>query len=439
MNELQMTVKEFCEKYDKKEANVRAKISRSKETLSGHITKTLCSKAFLLDEFAVDFLLSDRRETNDVYEKAKEETYEQKASASEPVVNKPDMYLHWSSEKKEKVMKICFDEVRDSHNKLQYIPDDFKTYELCKFAVESQGLALQYVPNCFMTAELCSIAVNENSIALAYVPDEFKTKEIVKTAFDNYKDSRKKVRSHMSMDEMDKDCNLLKYVPSELLDEDICFKAIANCSCNAKYIPQRFFDDKIIAEAAKCSISRYYIPKEYWTKPIIIETIKSYRDKTDTGFQGIPRELFDFRFYMELIEQKLIKPSDVYGDDYYSGLLSPKEVESIRQIDTNNWRLNEKLHSLVRNDPDNIRLVPADNEQYDIYAMIAVCTKGDTLKYIPAEKRNYRMYEAAVTSDPNTLIYVPDKFKDQIIENVKKRNDRLRFIFYDGYLSDMFI
>lgn len=102
MSECQMTVKEFCEKYDKKEANVRAKISRSKETLSGHITKTPCSKAFLLDEFAVDFLLSDRRETNDVYEKSKEETCEQKVSASEPVVNKSDMYMHWSSEKRKR-------------------------------------------------------------------------------------------------------------------------------------------------------------------------------------------------------------------------------------------------------------------------------------------------------------------------------------------------
>ena len=61
-----MTIKEFCQKYDRLEANVRGKIQRNRSLLKEHITKTPYSKTVSLDEFAVSFLLEDRRNRNSV-------------------------------------------------------------------------------------------------------------------------------------------------------------------------------------------------------------------------------------------------------------------------------------------------------------------------------------------------------------------------------------
>ena len=104
-------------------------------------------------------------------------------------------------------MDICMEQVKKYHRQLSYIPDSFKTKELCRCAVENHGLALQYVPECFVTKELCDIAVKSNSVALSYVPDKFKSSEMIQTAFNNYSEARKHC---ISSDELDRDSNLLK-------------------------------------------------------------------------------------------------------------------------------------------------------------------------------------------------------------------------------------
>lgn len=427
-----MTIKEFCQQYNKSEANVRAKINHNKEKLDGHITKSPYTKTIMLDEFAINFLLNDQRgklHSQDINEKAA-------APMAAPTVKVGvDTYQHWSGQKKERVMAVCMQEVRKRYCALRYIPDEFKTYELCRCAVESQGLALEFVPICYVTEELCNIAVNENSIALAFVPDEFKTRTMIHTAFDNYKDCRKKVKGSMTMVEVDVETHLLKYVPEKFLDKDVCLKALSKYSSNAQYIPRKNFDDEIIAAALKDSVSRKCIPKEYWTRANVVETIKTYKH----GMYGIPRECFDYELYMQLIDNKLIKPQDIYGDDYYSGILTPAEIGNIREIDVKEHEFHDELYALIQKDSNNIRLVSVDDEQYGLYALIAIAKCGEALKYIPMEKRNYDLCEAAVMDNSNAMLYVPDEFKEQIINTIKKRPDWLRFVFDDGYFSDMLI
>ena len=45
--------------------------------------------------------------------------------------------------------------VNEDGMKLQYVPENFKTPELCLAAVKEDGKALQYVPEKFMTEALC--------------------------------------------------------------------------------------------------------------------------------------------------------------------------------------------------------------------------------------------------------------------------------------------
>ncbi|MBQ5331753.1 MAG: DUF4116 domain-containing protein, partial [Oscillospiraceae bacterium] len=71
------------------------------------------------------------------------------------------------------------------------------------------------------------------------------------------------------------------------------------------------------------------------------------------------------------------------------------------------------------------------------YAMYAVCKCGEALKYIPVERRDFDLCKAAIVNDPNSIRYVPEEFKKQIMDNITGRTDWLRYLFDDGYFSDI--
>ena len=79
-----MTIKEFCTEYDKSEANVRAKIAHNKDKLKDHVAKSPYTRTITLDDFAVSFLLEDRRSKS-----SSDESFERKSE--EKVVPKGTM------------------------------------------------------------------------------------------------------------------------------------------------------------------------------------------------------------------------------------------------------------------------------------------------------------------------------------------------------------
>jgi hypothetical protein len=68
---------------------------------------------------------------------------------------------------------------------LEYIREQFKTFELCFAAVQSQGCALEYVPEQFKTFELCLAAVRHDWSATIFVPDDLRNHEICAAAQEN--------------------------------------------------------------------------------------------------------------------------------------------------------------------------------------------------------------------------------------------------------------
>lgn len=57
--------------------------------------------------------------------------------------------------------------------------------ELCKIAVQNNGLALQFVPKMYLCAELCNIAVKKNELAIQFVPYEYLSIDLCKYALQN--------------------------------------------------------------------------------------------------------------------------------------------------------------------------------------------------------------------------------------------------------------
>ena len=65
---------------------------------------------------------------------------------------------------------------------LFFVPDPYKTEELCALAAARNGRALEYVPAQMKSYKLCRKAVFNNGCTLQYVDDDLKTEELCEMA-----------------------------------------------------------------------------------------------------------------------------------------------------------------------------------------------------------------------------------------------------------------
>lgn len=64
--------------------------------------------------------------------------------------------------------------VRENGFYLRFVPEELKTPEMCKLAVESHGGALKFVPEEMKTLELCRLAANSHYFSILNVPAEYR-------------------------------------------------------------------------------------------------------------------------------------------------------------------------------------------------------------------------------------------------------------------------
>ena len=65
---------------------------------------------------------------------------------------------------------------------LEYIPEQFLDYDMCKRAVSYAGYNLKFVPERFRDYDLCLTAVRNKSEMIELVPAEFRTPEMALAA-----------------------------------------------------------------------------------------------------------------------------------------------------------------------------------------------------------------------------------------------------------------
>jgi hypothetical protein len=62
---------------------------------------------------------------------------------------------------------------------MSYIPEQFRTKELCETAITDYGYWLKELPSALMSEEFCRLAVNSYGKALEFVPDQYMTKKLI--------------------------------------------------------------------------------------------------------------------------------------------------------------------------------------------------------------------------------------------------------------------
>lgn len=135
---------------------------------------------------------------------------------------------------------------------LKKIPDEMKTFEMCKIATENNCNAVKYIPRCMyvwrpelidawiraidkdismiqympkhlITSDICLAMIKKNIDGLLYIPDECITPEICEYAVEH-------------------DCNALELIPLRFMTRDLCFKAVSKFSDALRLVPPEFVD-----------------------------------------------------------------------------------------------------------------------------------------------------------------------------------------------------
>ncbi len=126
---------------------------------------------------------------------------------------------------------------------LHYVPEDFKTAEMCLAAVRSEGEALKYAPTGLKTAELCLEAVKSNAAALQYTPSDLKTGALYLAAVEADADALHNVpqgqrTAQMCLAAVQRNGGLLRYVPDALKTAELCVIAVKGNSDAIRFVPE---------------------------------------------------------------------------------------------------------------------------------------------------------------------------------------------------------
>ncbi len=76
------------------------------------------------------------------------------------------------------ILDVCLYIVKIDGMLLRYVPDYFKTEEMCECSINQNGLALQYVPDTLKTIDLCFNAINKDINSFEFIPQVFKTEKL---------------------------------------------------------------------------------------------------------------------------------------------------------------------------------------------------------------------------------------------------------------------
>jgi hypothetical protein len=156
------------------------------------------------------------------------------------------------------------------------LPDEYKTEEICKIAINTYGCDIQYVPEQFMTEEMCTLAVTEDCHAIKYIPELFKTEKLCKLAVTNdcwliHHIPILHMTPEMCEIAVYEDPRVIQTIPDILKTEEMCKRAAIN-SCWEdlfQHIPHKYMTEefcKIIVKGNKNVFK--YLPNKYRTEEI---------------------------------------------------------------------------------------------------------------------------------------------------------------------------
>lgn len=170
---------------------------------------------------------------------------------------------------------------------IQDIPEEFVDVQMAREAVEYYGQLLRNIPKQFQTKEICICAMqNDYQAKLKDVPASILDKDIIMAFFTNL--SRKGSPQWL----------VLKTLPKELIDADVCLAAVRYDESNLKYVPEQYKSyEMCLIAVEKSPFELQWVPKEMMTEELLLSSLK----ETDKAFSYIPKELLNDKICLQAI------------------------------------------------------------------------------------------------------------------------------------------
>jgi len=206
---------------------------------------------------------------------------------------------------------------------LRMVPTDYITEDMCLIAVTANFNNLEYIPNRFKTPHSYAIAFNRSPASIKFFPRELITEAMAANAIQYSPTLIEHVPARLITTEMAErvvciDGKLLRYIPHSLRTEEVCLKALKQCVptmwdapamkfvpinvisqdlCNTaimynifsfKHIPDNFKTDGMCLELiAKDFVFIRYLPEPL--SPIVKNTLLEYIKNHENAYSNILR------------------------------------------------------------------------------------------------------------------------------------------------------
>ena len=154
----------------------------------------------------------------------------------------------------------------------KFIPDCFKTQEMCDKAVDEFPGCFRSVPDKFKTQKMCEKAFDEypeldgrEDMSLYFIPNKFKTQEICEKAVDKYPQDFQYVPYHHISPEMcdkavDKNPQILVYVPDCFITQEMIENGGHSCCKTSNGVFHAWFNAYKERKAQKAQIKAELLP-----------------------------------------------------------------------------------------------------------------------------------------------------------------------------------
>ena len=221
------------------------------------------------------------------------------------------------------IEKIPFEYITDQmctiaiENKtpLKYIPEIFRSLDLCLKALIYDESAIKYIPHEFMNMQICNLAVDYNINAIIYIPYIIFSLEIYKLIVLKNSDLLQYIPKHFIVPELflqnfDMKYSKLLYnmynICNEMITSEICKNAILESAENIQFVPDKYKSIELII----LIIKKYGLIKYCPIDMLNYELCKIAVTKNYIVIYDVPEHLIDIELW------KLAILNDYTGNVY---------------------------------------------------------------------------------------------------------------------------
>jgi Domain of unknown function (DUF4116) len=148
---------------------------------------------------------------------------------------------------------------------LEYVPEEYKTYELCLLAVQQNGRALYYVPEEYKTPELCSSAIKQDGQALYNVPENKRTPDLYLLAVQQNGMTLEFVQEityELCRLAIEKNGQALQFVPEKERTLELCRLAVEQNGIALRFVPKYYTHELYDLAVQQDGHALKYVPEE---------------------------------------------------------------------------------------------------------------------------------------------------------------------------------